>query len=131
MYLNTPSYLSDSPIYKQAMVVFTLSRSISTYLNQDLASLYEDGSEDASIYVTGDIIQQSENLFPNIIHAELEPFSERKQEYLISLKKLTNKLHKNCIRLENCRSNGREYLPLLRKEIKKFVHLQKTWMLTL
>lgn len=131
MSAQIPSHLSDLPIYKQALQIFTLSRSISSYLNQDLAYLYEDGKEDQNIYFSGDIVQQSESLAPEIINAELQRHSDKKHKHIASVRRLTNRLYRNCKRLESCNSNGKDYLPLLRRELKKFRQLQSTWMLTL
>ncbi|WP_411768331.1 hypothetical protein [Winogradskyella sp. A3E31] len=126
-----PSYLSDMPLYRKAMDIIYLSRSISTYLNQDLNYLTEDGKEDTNIYFTGDIIQQSTSLAPEIINAERERHSDKKFKHLESLERLTSLLFNNCKRLEKSNSNGRDYLPILRSELKKFRKLQRTWMLTL
>lgn len=126
-----PSYLSDMPLYRKAMDIIYLSRSISTYLHQDLNYLTEDGKEDNHIYFTGDIIQQSTSLAPEIINAERERLSDKKYKHLESLERLTSLLYTNCKRLENSSSNGRDYLPILRSELKKFRKLQHTWMLTL
>ena len=126
-----PSHLSDLPIYKQAMEIFILSRSISTYLNQDLAYLKHDGTEDTNIYFSGDIVQQSTSLAPEIVNAELERHSDKKHKHVASVKQLINLLNKNCKRLEQANSNGKDYLPILRKELKKFRKLQNSWMLTL
>lgn len=126
-----PSHLSDMPIYKKAMEIIILSRSISTYLNQDLSYLRSDGSEDNNIYFSGDIVQQSSSLAPEIVNAELERFSDKKHKHIASLERLTNLLYNNCKRLERCNSNGREYLPILRSELRKFKRLQHNWMLTL
>ncbi len=128
---HIPSHLSELPIYKQAMQIFILSRSISTYLNQDLAYLHEDGTEDASIYFSGDIVRQSVSLAPEIINAELERSSDKKHKHVASLKQLTNRLYKNCKRLETSKSNGKDYIPILQKELKTFRKLQNSWMLTL
>jgi hypothetical protein len=126
-----PSHLSEMPIYKKAMEIIILSRSISTYLNQDLAYLRPDGSEDVNIYFSGDIVQQSSSLAPEIVNAELERYTDNKYKHVASLERLTNLLYKNCKRLELSNSNGRDYLPILRSELKKFKKLQRTWMLTL
>ena len=131
MNYNLPSHLSELPIYRKAMDILMLSRSISTYISQDLSYLNEDGSEDNNIYFTGDIVQQSTNLAPEIINAERERFSEKKHQHLESLERLTNKLYRNCRRLERSKSNGRDYLPVLRGELKAFRKLQRNWMLTL
>lgn len=128
---NIPSHLSETPLYQKAMEIIVLSRSISTYINQDLAYLGVDGTEDFHVYFTGDIVQQSESLAPEIVNAELERHSDKKHKHIASVERLTNRLYHNCKRLTNCNSNGKDYLPILRSELKTFKQLQKVWMLTL
>ncbi len=131
MKYNIPSHLSDLPIYQKAMDIIMLSRSISTYLNQDLSYLNSDGTEDSNIYFSGDIVQQSTNLAPEIINAERERFSDKKHQHLECLDLLTHRLYNNCKRLEHSNSNGRDYLPILRSELRKFRKLKRSWMMTL
>jgi hypothetical protein len=131
MNYNLPSHLSDLPIYNKAMDIIMISRDISTYLGHDLSYLREDGSEDNDIYFTGDIIQQSTNLAPEIINAERERYSDKKHKHLESLNLLTDKLYTNCKRLERSNSNGKDYLAMLRYELRKFRKLQRSWMMTL
>ena len=106
MNYNLPSHLSDLPIYRKAMDIIMLSRSISTYINHDLSYLNADGTEDSNIYFSGDIVQQSSSLAPEIINAERERHSDKKHKHLESLDKLTYKLYSNCKRLESSKSNG-------------------------
>jgi len=120
-----------SPVYRKAIEILTISKNISSYISQDLSGLSKSGKEDENIYFTGDIIQQSISLFPNIIKAESELFSEEKQRYAASVTRLTNMLYRNCERLELSNSNGREFLRILRYELKKFRKLQRIWKLTL
>jgi hypothetical protein len=61
----------------------------------------------------------------------MERYSERKHKHIASLKRLTNMLYKNSYRLERSNSNGKDFLPILRSELKKFKQLQRTWLLTL
>ena len=131
MLTNTPSNLSDLPIYKKAIEIFTLSQNISMYLTHDLSALRSDGTEDSNIYFSGDIVQQSVSLAPEIINAELERYSEKKYKHIASLKRLTNMLYKNSYRLEYSNSNGKDFLIILRRELNKFKQLQRSWMLTL
>ncbi|MFV0566421.1 MAG: hypothetical protein ACK5NB_11385 [Flavobacteriaceae bacterium] len=128
---NTPPNLSDLPIYKKALEIFTLSQNISMYLCNDLSVLKEDGSEDSNVYFSGDIVQQSVSLAPEIANAELERYSDKRHKHVASLKRLTNLLYKNSYRLERSNSNGKDFLPILRNELKKFKQLQHTWLLTL
>jgi len=131
MLSNTPSNLSELPIYKKAIEIFTLSQSISMYLNHDLSALKNDGTEDTNIYFSGDIVQQSVSLAPEIVNAEMERYTDRKHKHIASLRRLTNMLYKNSYRLEHSNSNGKDFLPILRNELKKFKQLQRSWMLTL
>ncbi|TYB80297.1 hypothetical protein ES677_02875 [Bizionia gelidisalsuginis] len=126
-----PTYLSELPVYKKALEIFVLSRSISSYLNQDLSYLKADGSEDEHIYFSGDIVQQSVSLAPEIINVELELCALKKQKHIASLERITNALYRNCKRLETSKSNGKDYLPILRKELRKFKAIKNHWMLTL
>ncbi len=131
MSTNTPLNLSELPIYKKAVEIFTLSQSISANLNHDLSVLKNDGTEDSNIYFSGDIVQQSVSLAPEILNAELERYSERRHKHIASLKRLTNLLYKNSYRLERSNSRGKDFLPILRSELKKFKKLQRSWLLTL
>ncbi|MEP1487491.1 MAG: hypothetical protein ABJL44_07020 [Algibacter sp.] len=131
MLSNTPSNLSELPIYKKALDIFALSQNISIYLNHDLSDLKSDGTEDSNIYFSGDIVQQSVSLVPEIVNAELERYSERKHKHIASLKRLTHMLYKNSYRLERSNSNGKDFLPILRSELRKFKKLQRNWLLTL
>jgi hypothetical protein len=131
MVSHNPSNLSELPIYKKAIEIFALSQSISMYLNHDLSALKNDGTEDYNIYFSGDIVQQSVSLAPEIINAELERYTDRKHKHIASLRRLTNMLYKNSYRLESSNSNGKDFLPILRSELKKFKQLQRSWMLTL
>jgi len=129
--LPIPHRFPQSPMYTLAMDIFALSQNISSYLVQDLAPLQDNGSEDPNIYFSGDIIQQSVSLAPEIYKAETQVYSEEKHKYAASVRNLTNLLYKNCERLEHANSNGKEFIKLLRNDLKKFRKLQRTWMLTL
>lgn len=117
--------------YNKAIEIGSLSKMISSYLNADLSSLSSDGREDQNIYFSGDIVRQSNSLAPFIMKIDQEVFSEHKHYYIQTVKWLTRRLLKNCKRLENCNSDGREFLYLLKKELRKFKKIQKKWILTI
>lgn len=130
MYHKSNSYF-NSAIYKKAQEIGMLSKYISDYLNTDLAPLSENGQENPDIYFSGDIVQHSISLSTELLKAEASSFSEKKYFHANTLDWLTYRLTQNCKRLEHCSSNGRDFLLILKKEIKKFKKLQKKWMLTL
>ena len=121
----------NTAFYKKAVEIGSLSKVISDYLRADLSVLKPNGREDTNIYFSGDIRRQSDSLAPEIIKAAQEPFSEQKHKHAETLKWLTNGLFVNCRRLEKCNSDGREFMSILNRELKKFKKLQKTWMLTI
>ena len=90
-----------------------------------------NSQENDLIYFTGDIVQQSCSLGAEIIKAEVNKHSAERFKHLDSLDRLTFKLINSCKRLERSSSNGKDFLPLLRSEVKKFKNLQRHWMLTL
>jgi len=118
-------------LYKKALEILTLSRRVSMYLVEDLASLEKNGRENPFIYFTGDIIKHSDSLAPEILKAENQLFQSERLKHAISLESLTNKLYKNCVRLEHSGSNGKDFVRLLRKEVKIFKRLQQGWILSL
>ncbi len=118
-------------LYKKAFEILKLSRSISAYLVHDLAPLQNNGNENPFVYFTGDIIRQSDSLVPIIKNAESQVFQDDRIKYANSLINHTNKLYKNCKRLEKSDSNGIEFIALLRKELRKFKRLQRNWMMSL
>tara|TARA_B110000967_G_scaffold201519_1_gene238922 strand:- start:1926 stop:2318 length:393 start_codon:yes stop_codon:yes gene_type:complete len=117
--------------YKKAIEIGSLSKLVSDYLKADLSALKPNGLEDSNIYFSGDIIRQSDSLAPEIMKAEKELFFEQKHKHAETLKWLTNRLFTNFKRLENCNSDGREFVSILNKELHKFKKLQKNWMLTM
>ena len=121
----------NKKLYEKAQDILSLSRYISDYMVYDLSALDERGHEDANIYFTGDIIRHSNSLAPEIIKAEMQLFQDDRIKYAHSVKHLTDRLYRTCERLEKAQSNGRDFLIILRKELKKFRRLQHNWMMTL
>ena len=124
-------HFSYKTFYTKAQEIFSLSQHIGNYMVEDLMHLQEDGSEDAYVYVSGDIIQQSQSLGFEILKAEKEHSKTIKQIHAHRLNKLISRLNRTCLRLEKSRSNGRDFLPILRNEIKKFIKMQQLWMVHL
>lgn len=122
---------SQSAVYQKALEIFSLSRSISHYLVDDMNQLNRDGKEDPKIYFSGDIVQQSVSLAPEILKAESQIYTDDKRRYAASVNRLTNMLYRNCERLEFVDSNGKDFVPILRSELKKFRLLVRNWMLTI
>lgn len=118
-------------LYNKALEIFTISRTISSYLIDDLATLDENGNEREAVYFTGDIVRQSDALAPEILKIESQVFQEDRIRYAQALEVLTQRLYKTCERLERAESDGRDFIVMLRQELHKFRNLQHCWMVTL
>lgn len=129
--MYTSSYNSDfyRAFHDKAQEIYVLSKAISDYLSKDLSPLTTTGKENPYIYFSGDIVQQSTSLFEEIAKAEQTTQIERRQHHVLTLGWLTYRLIENCKRLEQCNSNGKDFLLPLRVELKKFKSLQKHWRL--
>lgn len=121
----------STPLYMKALDILSLSRNISQYLRYEMSPLTKEGKEHPTIYLTGDIILHSNFLGTSILDAEKEPLSENRDKHLYAIEKWTYRLHKNSERLEYHSSSGKDFVRLLRHEIRKFRILHRKWMLTL
>ncbi|HBB48099.1 MAG TPA: hypothetical protein DCZ44_00520 [Flavobacteriaceae bacterium] len=124
-------HLNYPPLYDKALEILTMSRHMSYLFCEDLIGPETHGPEDDKIYFTGDIVQQSYNLAPEILRAEEQAYSEDKRRYAKRLKVLTKSLFYTCDRLENSPIKSKEFLPLFRKELRHFRKLQRTWAMML
>ena len=114
-----------------AQEIRELSCYISNYLREDLNPLSPSLKEDPLIYFSGDILQHSDSLLPEIEKVNDTYLSENRYKHINSVKRLTRRLNYACYRLEKCSSNGTEFLPLLKKSLKNFNTIQKVWLVTL
>ncbi len=128
-YHSTNNY-SSSPIYTKAVEILVLSKNISQYLVNDMSVLDEEGKEHVDIYFTGDIVQKSVSMFPEIVSAETKVFIDDKHKHAASLAQLTLSIYNHCKHLEKSVSKGHDFLKLLQNELKRFRKLQHNWMLS-
>jgi hypothetical protein len=130
--MNNRTYLNfNSAFYKKALEISYLSKKISDYLNADLSVLSDDGTENPNIYFSGDIIQQSVSLSSEVLKAQQTTKASQKYVHVHTLEWLTYRMTQSCKRLSKCNSDGRDFILILKKEIKKFKKLQKQWVLSL
>lgn len=128
------SFISNenhSNVYNKSVEIFHLARQISHYITHDIAPLKRNGHDDPHIYITGDIVQQSVSLGPEILKAESQSFGDEKYKYATAVLHLANRLYRNCKRLQKTNSNGRDFLPIILKELRKFRKQLHTWRLTM
>ena len=117
--------------FTKAEEIYLLSKKISDYLSAYLSGLKSNGLESPNIYFSRDIVQQYSSLSKEIIKLQQTTILEKKYAQALNLHWLTYRLLQNCKRLEKCDSNGKDFMPVLKKELKKFKKLYSNWILTL
>ncbi|WP_026812059.1 hypothetical protein [Arenibacter certesii] len=119
--------LSSIPIYRKSLDLLQMSREIASYVshNKDLLKLYQSNSLRDNI---ADSLLTDSILIPQQIAA-----AEQSESYAVRMRSATfiNIIIKNinsyCIGLEKDGVKEKEYLNLLRKEVKSFRRMYKVW----
>lgn len=119
--------LSLIPIYRKSLELLHMSREIASYVshNKDLMKLYQSNSLRDNI---ADSLLTDSILIPQQIAA-----AEQSESYAVRMRSATfiNIIIKNinsyCIGLEKDGVKEKEYLNLLRKEVKSFRRMYKVW----
>ncbi|WP_255462740.1 hypothetical protein [Galbibacter sp. BG1] len=119
------------PVYKKAIHIFKLSRQIVEYLRGDTSVLELHKSQNQKDIYSDKLIMTSLGLAPKIAMAETSPDLNVKLASLSSLEQTTAALIQYCEKLELKSGKGKEFLHLLRTEIKKFGHLQSKWAVSI
>lgn len=128
--LSTFKYKSNS-LYPFALEIRKLSEHISFFIREDFNTIDIDGNENEFIYFSGDIVQNSDSLIPEIIRAESVVSYDEKLKHAEAVKKFSSKIYSNCKHLEKSNTKGIEFIRLLRKELKAFQKNINNWSLTL
>ena len=128
MYPNKTEFYRN--FYGKALEIKNISRIIADYVVDEL-SASTDNSKSKTLYYSGDIVQQSIIISEEIIKAEKSIFSEKKYFHACTIEWLISRLLITCKRIESSCSKSKDFIPILKKEVKKFKLLQNYWMLTL
>ncbi|WP_417444925.1 hypothetical protein [Joostella sp.] len=115
------------PVYKKALYIFKLSRQVVEYIRGDKSILELHSSKIIADQFSDKLVMASLGLAPKIAMAEASADPSIKLESVSSLEKTTVALLHYCEKLELSHGQGKEFLSLLRKEVKKFGHLQNKW----
>lgn len=128
MYPNKTEFYRN--FHGKALEIKNISRIIADYVVDEL-SASTDNSKSKTLYYSGDIVQQSIIISEEIIKAEKSIFSEKKYFHACTIEWLISRLLITCKRIESSCSKSKDFIKILKKEVKKFKLLQNYWMLTL
>ena len=120
--------LNNSLIYQKSLDIFKLSRSVAAYItdDKDLVSMYRSGNK--SDNYADNLVLNAFRLVPKIAEAESQENQRTKLKYAKSLRYYIDVIYKNCLQLESTKIQGRDFVKLLRKELKKFRKIHRNYV---
>ena len=120
--------LNNSLMYQKSLDIFKLSRSVAAYItdDKDLISMYRSGTRTDNY--ADNLVLNAFRLVPKIAETESQKNRSVKLIYARSLRYYIDVIYKNCIQLENTKVQGKDFVKLLRKELKKFQKLHKSYV---
>ena len=109
--------LKKSLIYQKSIYIFHLSRRIAAYVtnDKDIQAMYLSKKE--SDKFANNLVMDSLGLVPKVAETEIQQNPVIKLKYAKSLQFFIDNLYANCLKLENTKINGKDFVKMLRKEL--------------
>lgn len=123
--------LKHLPVYKKAMDLCIMSREIASYvsLNKDLLKLYQSNSHRDTI---ADSLLTDAILIPQkIVQVQFSSCNLERIQNLTFINIMLRNISSYCLGLEKDGIKEKEYLDLLRTEIRSFRKHYKRWKISL
>ncbi len=120
--------LNQLVIYKKSIDIFKLYRRIASYItdDKDLISMYRSGSK--SDNYADNLVINAFRLVPKIVETESQENSSLKLKYAKSLRYYIDLIYKNCLQLENTKIQGKDFVKMLRNELKSFRKIHQRYV---
>ena len=115
-------------IYKKSLDIFKLSRRVAAYItdDKDLISMYKSGS--LSDNYADNLVMNAYRLVPKIVETETQNSISLKLKYAKSLRYFIERIYSDCLKLESIKIQGRDYVQLLRKELKNLQKIHTSYV---
>lgn len=117
--------LNQLVIYQKAIDIFKLSRHVVSYVSNNKDVLTLSSSNNQIDQYANNIVMDALGLAPKIAEAESQKNPRTKLRYAKSIELFIDRIYHNSKMLENTRTQGKDFLKLLRKEL---IHLRELHM---
>ncbi|SNR70546.1 hypothetical protein SAMN06265371_10974 [Lutibacter agarilyticus] len=120
--------LNHSIIYQKSIDIFKLSRSVASYVtdDKDVISMYNSG-ERVDNYADN-LIMNALKLVPKVVETETQESPSKKLRYAKSLRFFIDRLYQDCLHLEGSRIHGKDFVRMLRKELKSLRKIHRLYV---
>ena len=122
MFNPEEQHLNQSVIYQKSLYIFKLARRISAYITNDKDIMEMYVSDERSDRYADNLLMNALGLVPKIVETECQENPGLKLKYALSLRYFIDGLYQNCLQLESTKIPGKDFVRLLRKELR---HLRK------
>ena len=123
--------LKHSLIYQKSIDIFRLTRRIAAYVtnDKDIQSMYLSSKK--SDKYANSLILDSLGLVPKVAEFEIQQNPILKLKYAKSLQSFIDRLYSNCIKLERTKIYGKDFVKLLKKELKNLRKIHSLYVKSL
>ena len=123
--------LNQLVIYQKSLDIFKLSRHIASYISNDKSMLAMYLSMNKIDKYADNLVMNAFGLVPKIVETECEENPGLKLKYAVSIRYFIDRLYQNCLQLESTKIQGKDFVKLLRKELKKLRQIHKNYVKSL
>ena len=118
MYNSAEQNINQLIIYKKSLDIFKLSRRVASYItdDKDMISMYRSGKK-ADNYADN-LVMNAFRLVPKIVETEIQENPSTKLKSAKSLRYYIDRLYHSCLQLENSKIQGKDFVIMLRRELK-------------
>lgn len=123
--------LNHLMIYRKSLYIFKLVRRITSYITNDKDILAMYMSDKRSDRYADNLLMNALGLVPKIVETECQENPGLKLKYAVSLRYFIDGLYQNCLQLENTKIQGKDFVRLLRKELRLLRKIHKHYVKSL
>lgn len=131
MHNSEEQHLNQLVIYQKSLYIFKLARRITSYVTNDKDVLSMYLSDKRSYRYADNLLMNALGLVPKIVETECEENPGLKLKYAVSLRYFIDRLYQNCLQLESTKIQGKDFVKLLRKELKNLRQIHKNYVKSL
>jgi hypothetical protein len=128
MYNSSEQNINQLVIYKKSLDIFKLSREVASYItdDKDMISMYRSGNK--SDNYADNLVMNAFRLVPKIVEVETQNSKRLKLKSAKSLKYFIDRIYHDCMTLENTKIQGKDFVHLLRRELKHLRKIHKVYV---
>jgi len=120
--------LNELNIYQKSLDIFKLSRHVASYLtdDKDVISMYRSGEK--SDNYADNLVMNAFRLVPKIVETETQDNPSLKLKYAKALRYFIDRIYQDCKSLESTKIQGKDFVIMLRKELKVLRKIHKRYV---